>query len=184
MEVNEKELIEQVINGSRSAMESIFNMYVTSSVKLAYLITEEWSGAEDAVQEAFIRAFQHIKSFDKSKNFKPWFTKIVVNEARRVKKTSCRETNLDTMVYMKNEDALIEDVVIEEISNKALMKQIYKLDLKYRLPITLKYFHGLSEKEISKVLFIPVTTVKARLYKARQKLKKDYLAVEGEIIYG
>lgn len=175
MELNEEELIKDVCDGSNSAMEALFDMYMGNSVKLAYLITGDWASAEDAVQEAFIRAFANIKSFNRSKKFKPWFTKIVVNEARRVKKTYGKYAGLEAFLEVKDEDEVVEDKVIEELNQQVLLDIINRLDIKYRLPIILKYYSGFSEKEMSKVLSIPTTTVKTRLYKARQRLKNDLI---------
>ncbi|MFL0268018.1 RNA polymerase sigma factor [Candidatus Clostridium radicumherbarum] len=178
MEINEDEIIKDAIDGNKSTMGILFNMYANDAVKLAYFITSEWSTAEDAVQEAFIRAFSHIKSFDRNKKFKPWFTKIVVNEAKRAGKRSARHYCLEDVLDMKSDSDSLEYEVIGELSRQVLLEKINKLELKYRLPIILKYFSDLSEKEISQVLVIPVTTVKARLYKARQILKNDLTAME------
>lgn len=183
MEISEDELIKDAIDGNKSTMGILFNMYASNAVKLAYFITGEWSTAEDAVQEAFIRAFSHIKSFDRNKKFKPWLTKIVVNEAKRAGKRSARLYCLEDVLDAKSDADSIEYKVIDELNRQALLEKINKLELKYRLPIILKYFSDLSEKEISQVLVIPVTTVKSRLYKARQILKNDFIDMEVNFQY-
>lgn len=183
MEFNEEELVDSVIEGSKAAIEALFNKYVNNSVKLAYLITGDWSSAEDAVQEAFIRAFANIKAFDRNRSFKPWFTKIVVNEARRARKSTSKYFDIEAILGRKSEDQLIEDKVIEKLHKQELLDKINKLHLNYRLPIILMYFSGLSEKEIGDVLGLPTTTIKTRLYRGRQKLKSDIESLEVNFQY-
>jgi RNA polymerase sigma-70 factor (ECF subfamily) len=180
VERNEYELIKAVRDGDKTAMEEIFNTYVKSSVKLAYLITRQWTLAEDAVQEAFIKAFTHIDTFNINKSFHPWFTKIVVNEARKLLKKINIYSELDLIDNIAFEEVQLPDNVIAQINGQALLEQVNKLELKYRLPIILKYYSAFSEKEIGSMLNIPLTTVKIRLYRARQKLKAELIKVEGD----
>ena len=185
IERNEFELIKAIRDGDKTAMEEIFNIHINKSVKLAYMITRQWTLAEDAVQEAFIKAFKHIQSFDMNRSFLPWFTKIVVNEARRLLKKTDMYSELESLENIDSGEVLLQDRVILQFNRKTLLEEINKLELKYRLPIILKYYSGFSEKDISSMLSIPLTTVKIRLYRARQRLKDNFIKMEADVFeYG
>ncbi len=169
----ENELIKAAKNGRQDALEAIFRLHAEGAVRLAYLITRDWAVAEDAVQEAFLRAFRSLASFKDGRPFKPWFTAIVVNEAKRVKSSFQRE-----LVLSENNEEnphrvfKPEERTLEKEDLAALFTAINSLDDNQRLPLILKYFSGLTEKETAEVLQIPASTVKSRLYVARQRLKK------------
>jgi len=59
-------------------------MFQTDAVPAAYLVSGDWSMAEDIVQTAFIRAFEKIKGSDETRPFRPWFLRMVVNDAIKV----------------------------------------------------------------------------------------------------
>lgn len=85
MVLNERKLIQLAKQGDGEALEQIFRLHVDSAIRLAYLVTRNWATAEDAVQEAFLQAFRSLHTFQDHRPFKPWFTRIVVNKAKRTK---------------------------------------------------------------------------------------------------
>lgn len=154
-------------------MECIFRFHVEHAVRLAYLITWDWSCAEDIVQDSFIRAFRSIGTFKDGCPFAPWFARIVVNQARKVKvhtKPYIMINDIEEIPFSKESP---EESVVKKEDQKKLADAIYALGEKYYLPVFLKYFNNFSEAEIADILKIPVSTVKSRLYSARQNLKKS-----------
>lgn len=180
MEITEQELINQAKQGHQDALEQIFRYHVDAAIRLAYLITRNWATAEDAVQEAFLQAFRSLDSFQEERPFKPWFTKIVVNKAKRTKDRLDRghlpyemeEPNVHRS-YEPEESAL------EKEGMDALFQAINELDDNHRLPLLLKYVSGLTEAQIAETLDIPASRVKSRLYVARQRLKKRIVTSRG-----
>mgnify|MGYP001034324435 CR=1 FL=1 len=176
----EQKLIQQAKQGQTDALETIFRQHVDGAVRLAYLITRNWATAEDAVQEAFIQAFRSLDNFQEDRPFQPWFTRIVVNKAKKTKDRLDR----GHLPY-EQEDVnphgifIPEDQALEKESLDALFTAINELDDNHRLPLILKYLTGLTEAETAQVLGIPVSTVKSRLYVARQRLKKQISELEG-----
>ncbi|HBG00297.1 MAG TPA: hypothetical protein DDW87_01810 [Firmicutes bacterium] len=173
LDVTEQELMKRAKEGQQDALEQIFRYHIDSAIRLAYLITRNWATAEDAVQEAFLQVFRSLASFQDDRPFKPWFTKIVVNKAKRTKDRLDRgylpydmeEVN-PHRIYSPEEHALDKEGV------DALFQAINELDDIHRLPLLLKYVSGLTEAEIAETLGIPASRVKSRLYVARQRLKK------------
>ena len=171
MSPRENELIQRAKAGEEEALETIFRLHVEAAVRLAYLITRNWASAEDAVQEAFIQAFRSLASFREGRPFKPWFTKIVVNKSIRAKEQGPRpyqgEEPNPHRLFQPEKRALDKEGL------QALFAAINSLDEGHRLPLLLKYLSGLTEAETGAALGLPVSTVKSRLYTARQRLKKQ-----------
>lgn len=133
------------------------------------MITRDWSLAEDATQEAFSRAFRSIRSFRRGQPFAPWLFRIVVNEARRA---AHRRGSLS--VAPLSGDILDPDspetVLLKKEHADEVWKAIHSLDEERRVVIVLKYLSGFSEIEIAVALRLRQSTVKSRLYVARQRL--------------
>lgn len=180
MEHTEQQLIHLAKQGAQDAMEIIFRRHVESAVRLAYLVTRNWATAEDAVQEAFLQAFRSLNTFQEDRPFRPWFTRIVVNKAKRTRDRLHRGEQLfDFELENPHRSYAPEDRLLEKEDADALFSAINELDDNHRLPLLLKYISGLSEAETAEVLDLPVTTVKSRLYTARQRLKKHIDHLEG-----
>lgn len=180
MELNEQRLIQQAKQGKQDALEQIFKSHVDSAVRLAYLITRNWATAEDAVQESFLQAFRSLHSFQDDKPFQPWFTRIVVNKAKRTKDRLDRG-HLPYEIEEVNPHRLFapEEHTLDKEKVDALYAAISELDDNHRIPLLLKYVSELTEAEIAETLSIPVSTVKSRLYVARQRLKRQMPTLEG-----
>lgn len=173
MERTEQELISRARRGDQAALEQIFQRHLDSAIRLAYLVTRNWATAEDAVQEAFLQAFRSLHNFQEGRPFKPWFTRIVVNKAKRTKDRLDR----GHLPYELEEENVHRSLIpeaqtLEREGLDDLFAAINNLDEKHRLPLLLKYISELTEAEIAETLEIPQTTVKSRLYTARQRLKR------------
>lgn len=168
---DEQALITAARAGDEAAMEALFRAHVDRAVRLAYLITGDWAAAEDAVQDAFVRAFRSLRRLREGAPFVPWFTSIVVNRARtaRAKARNYEETVKRDLGPIP--DATPEQTALDGERARLLLNAVRELDEKHRLPILLKYFGGLSEAEVANTLKVPVSTVKSRLFVARQRLR-------------
>lgn len=180
MDLEEQQLIRRAKQGDHAAMEQLFRIHVDSAIRLAYLVTRNWATAEDAVQEAFVQAFRSLHTFQANRPFKPWFTRIVINKAKR----TMGKLDRDHLPYEQEEENPHfsfepEGSTLANEGSKELFQAINELDEKHRLPLLLKYVAELSEAEVAAVLHLPLSTVKSRLYTARQRLKKTLEALEG-----
>jgi RNA polymerase sigma factor (sigma-70 family) len=184
MLAGEEQLIKGAQRGDKTCQEALFTTHVKEAVGLAYLITGDWALAEDAAQEAFIKAFKAINNLRDNAPFKPWFTKILVNQARKKRnKVTVQELlNLDDQMTASIDN--LEQEMMDKEKRQYIYGAVCQLKDKYRMPILLKYYGSFSEAEISVSLKIPVSTVKSRLYAARQKLKDILLSHGGDIYEG
>lgn len=139
--------------------------------------------AEDIAQEAFIRAYVNIDSFDINRKFSTWLYRIATNlTIDRIRKKK-PDYYLDAEVagtegltmysQIAADGVLPEDAVLSLELSDTIQKKILKLPDKYRTVIVLKYIDELSLIEIGEILNIPVGTVKTRIHRGREALRKQ-----------
>ena len=151
----------------------IYDEYSERALRFASTITCNKEIALDSVQEAFIRIYRYIRKFDKTKEFEPWFFRIVANESKRQLRKYKNTIELN--------DNVCEDIVPEEVENIVNIKEaLTKLKFEQREILTYKYLFGYTEQEISELIKKPVGTVKSRLFKAREDLR-SIVREEGQI---
>ncbi len=142
---------------SNSVREYSQKLYI-----IAWAILKNEKDSEDAVSNAILLAYEHLDQLKKPENFKAWISKITKNEALKIKKK--RLTLLDNNTV----EALLDS---HHDKYDEFEDILHQLPEKYRLVIVLFYYDELSLKEISKVLSVPVGTVKSRLSRAKRMLR-------------
>ena len=168
----EQELIKRIKLGDRKAFADLYNLYADYALRLALTITKEMADAADAVQETFIRVYKNINTFDLQKNFKPWFYRILINECNRILKKKNKVVLLDNYFEQKESSVSSQKDNYDFEESERLYNALCQLNEEIRIPLTLKYLIGFSEKEIAEILGINLNTLKSRLYKGRERLKK------------
>lgn len=163
-------VIQQLQTGNREAFKQMYDEYFEYAIRIAKAVIKNDSFAADAVQETFIRVYQHVHLFDLSKPFKPWFYRILINECKRMISRSSKVVPIDYNWEDRKELAKQDSYRFEQFND--LYDAIQSLQEHHRIPIILKYLHDLTEKEIAEVLELNINTVKSRLFKARNNLKE------------
>jgi RNA polymerase sigma-70 factor, ECF subfamily len=152
--------------GDKDAFRHIVERYQAEAMGHALAILVDREDALDAVQEAFLDAYQALGRFDTSRQFYPWFYTILRN--RCFKLSAKRKKN----VGLSFDDALIlapvSDVTPED--RLSLEQALLELSFAERELLTLKHLDGLSYEELAERLEIPKGTVMSRLYHARKRL--------------
>ncbi|KAF1678918.1 RNA polymerase sigma factor SigW [Bacillus mexicanus] len=183
MEIMIKKRIKQVKKGDQDAFADIVDIYKDKIYQLCYRMLGNVHEAEDIAQEAFIRAYVNIDSFDINRKFSTWLYRIATNlTIDRIRKKK-PDYYLDAKVagtegltmysQIAADGVLPEDEVVSlELSN-TIQQKILKLPDKYRTVIVLKYIDELSLIEIGEILNIPVGTVKTRIHRGREALRKQ-----------
>ena len=130
--------------------------------------------ARDATQTAFIRAYEHLDSYDPGHKFFTWIYRILINECLNILRA--RRPNEPVSEDLAGErDVHRIDPIDAEKRRKAIQKAILALPVDYRQVIVLRHFAELSYEEIAATVGIPVKTVKSRLFSARQRLGEHLL---------
>lgn len=180
MDLQEQKIIQRAKKGDPEAMELIFRQHLDRSIRLAFLITRNWATAEDAVQEAFLQAFRALDSFEDNRPFKPWFTRIVVNSAKRTKDRLDRgHFPYEVEEINPHRSFSPEEHALDKEDLERVFQAINSLDDNHRYPVLLKYLSGLTEAETAEALDIPISTVKSRLYVARKRLENQLEILKG-----
>ncbi|MRH43828.1 RNA polymerase sigma factor SigW [Aquibacillus halophilus] len=182
METMIKDKIKQVKKGDQSAFEDVVAFYQNRVYQICYRIIGNSHEAEDLAQEAFIRAYVNIHSFDTRRKFSTWLyriaTNITIDRIRKKKPDYFLDAQikgtdgLDMYSQLPADQPLPEDEVESIELQNYIQEEIMKLPAKYRSVIALRFVDELSLNEISEVLDIPVGTVKTRIHRGREALRK------------
>ena len=167
MEEINKEIIERAKEGDREAMSEIFEIYKNYVARSAYIMLGKSEGAEDITENVFFKVFTNLKSFDIEKDFKPWLSRIILNETRNY-----IGKNKVTILNDSKDLELFEAPNIlnrEEIMD--IKEGLKKLSTTEREIITLRYYQELTADEISRILRIPKNTIKVKIHRALKKLR-------------
>ncbi|ALX49341.1 RNA polymerase sigma factor SigW [Lentibacillus amyloliquefaciens] len=182
MEWKIKEKVKQVKRGDQSAFEEIVSFYQHKIFQHCYRMLGNRYEAEDIGQETFIRAYVNIHSFDDKRKFSTWLYRIATNlTIDRIRKrkpdyyldAEIKGTDgLNMYSQMAADDRLPEEEVQGMELKDYITQEIYGLPPKYRSVIILRYLEEFSLQEISDVLDLPLGTVKTRIHRGREALRK------------
>ena len=154
--------------GNKKRLSEWIDKYERSLLHLCCMYLKDISLAEDAVQETFLKAYQHMDSFRGESSEKSWLYRIAIN--------ACNDIRRSRWMRMFDRRVDIETLTIpvEGASDVsiALMEEIMRLPQKHREVIFLFYYEDMKLTEIAKLLGVPVSTVSDRLNRARALLRK------------
>ena len=152
--------------GDANAYEAIVTRYQRGLFNVAYRMLGNSEDARDATQAAFIKAYEHLNTFDPSQRFVSWLYRILKNECLNVLRAK-RPTEPVSSGYAAADR---DDPVEVKERQQAIQAALLALTVEYREVVVLRHFTDLSYEEIAATLGIPARTVKSRLYTARQQL--------------
>jgi RNA polymerase sigma factor (sigma-70 family) len=183
------ELVKYARRGDLAAYDELVRRYQERIYATIYHMTANHEDANDLAQEAFIKAFQALKSFKGGSSFYTWVYRIAVNKTINFLKQrkNRSQMSLNDLDFNAEHDpdlvALISDrtprreASLSELQEK-LNEAMQKLSEPHRLVVTLHDVQGMSHEEIAKIMHCNIGTVRSRLFYARQQLQaylSDYL---------
>ena len=174
--MEEIELAERARDGDTAAFERLVRTHQAVAFRAAYLVTGDAPEAEDATQEAFVKAYHALDRFRPGSSFRPWLLAIVTNEARNRRRAAGRRANLTLRVAAENQSVSAavspEAAVVAAERREELLSSLGELSEGDRLVISYRYFLGLSEQETATTLGCARGTVKSRLSRAIARLRQ------------
>lgn len=176
--MRELEGIIRLRRGEIDGMHILVRLHSLKAVRVAYLITRDQVLAEDVVQDAFLRAYERIASFDITRPFGPWFLRIVVREAVDTARCSSHRREARGLDAEEILDLLsdISPGPEQSLEWAELRREVWDalgmLPPKQRAVIVMRYYLDLSEEEMARELGISAGTVKSRLHVARGHLRR------------
>lgn len=189
MPLTDREIIERVVGGDRRAFAGLVDRHKDKAMTLALRMLKDREVAEEAVQDAFLRAFNALPGFEGKASFATWFYRIVYNVCSTI--LSRRGTNLTVSLQDEEGQSTADlhdsspnpEASLESAETARIIRQeIDQLPASYSSVVTLFFLQELSYAEIVEVTGLPLGTVKARLFRARTMLKKAILRRTNEHI--
>jgi len=156
-------------------MEQLLS-HLNAAYNLARWLTRNDTDAEDVVQEAYLRAFKHFRSFHGGDS-RPWLLAIVRNTFYtwlQQNRAPERQIPFDEEIHIAEDDHLNpEGLLLQKANNQSVRQAIEELPPEFREVIVLRELEGLSYKQIADVTEIPVGTVMSRLARGRKRLEQN-----------
>lgn len=170
IEMSEETLIEACRQGNRSAYELLYRRYGSTLYSCALRYVSNRHHAEDVLQEALIKIFQSIHSFQHQGNFEGWLKRIVIrtaiNDFHKEKKFESMYNTEEVVLWTQSDTE-----ILDQLSSEQIVDLIQELPKGYRLVFNLFEIEGYSHQEIAVMLNISESTSKSQLFKAKAKLK-------------
>jgi RNA polymerase sigma-70 factor (ECF subfamily) len=129
--------------------------------------------AREVSQQAFLKAFEHLRTFDPTRRFFSWIYRIAMNEAINFLKSRHFHETIGEGQDPADSSPSPVDALDDLQRHRDLRRAVQRLDVKYSTVVTLFHFLQLSYEDIAEILEIPEKTVKSRLFSARQLLRED-----------
>ena len=167
----DSELARRVANGDRTAFAEIVRLYQQAVYNVAYRMMGNAHDAEDAAQDAFIRAYQFFDRFNPDRPLAPWLKRITVNVClNRLNARKPASSLDDDLPPPKDPHPGPEIQTANRQREERIRSEILELPPNYRAVIELRHFQEMSYDEIASTLKRPLSSVKSDLFRARKIL--------------
>lgn len=175
--MNEEQVwLEQAMKGDKFAFGRLVEAYQTPVYNLAYRMLNNSGEAEEAAQEAFIRAFTRLDSYDPNHKFSTWLLSITSNycidqiRKRRALLLSIDEPLPPHPALQSEPQKGPEAQVVMNEQQELVQSLLAELQPEYREAVVLRYWYELSYEEIAEMMDTTVSAIKSRLFRARRQL--------------
>jgi len=173
---NDAELVQRCLAGEERAYGLLLKKYKRPVFSLVYRMVRQREEAEELASEAFFKAFRALATFDPAKPFSSWIFKIASNLSidwlRRRKMETASLDDADAVWELPDGRPTAEEALERAQTMQVVEEAIGKLAPDYRVVVLLRHHEERSYEEIADILGLPLGTVKIRLFRAREELKK------------
>jgi RNA polymerase sigma-70 factor (ECF subfamily) len=180
--MTDEELIARILAGEKRLFELLIRKYNQRLYRIGMSILENEAEAEDAMQTAYINAYEHLSGFEQRSAFSTWLTRIMLNQCYEQKRKSKH-----VLVNLEPDNFVTMNTAVNELANKelseALQQAVAKLPEKYRLVFVLREIEDLSVRETSAALNIEESNVKVRLNRAKSMLRENLNSYVKDYVY-
>jgi RNA polymerase sigma-70 factor (ECF subfamily) len=171
--------VERVLAGNLDAFENIVRRWQGPLINMAYRFCRDRGRAEDLAQEAFIRAYRGLSGWRKDAAFSTWLFALALNLYRtEIRRIPPSQVSIDDVSEPR--DSRADDAGIDHGDRGQFVRRaVFTLPPKYREALVLFYFHGMDVPAAAQSLGLPEGTVKARLFRGREMLRRKLLQLLG-----
>lgn len=170
------EWVEAALAEDQDAFAELVYLFQDPVYNLCYRMLGDAGEAEDATQEAFLRAFLNLQRYDTKRSFKTWLMSIASNHCidrwrkRRMQLVSLDDEPTAAALALSSSDPLPEQAALSAEQSEMLQGLLMKLEESYRLPLILRYWYDYSYAEIAQLMDTTESAIKSRLFRARRTL--------------
>jgi RNA polymerase sigma factor (sigma-70 family) len=165
-------LIDRVLAGEQQAFADLVDKHKRYAYTIAFKILQHKPEAEEAAQDAFIKAYHHLSGFNRQSKFSTWLYRIVFNTAityKRKHKHSFQDIETSVIEYSQEAEGLLE----KTDKQKYLALAMTRLPEADRTALSLFYLDEFSLEEIAEITGMQANTIKVRIHRARQRLADE-----------
>ncbi len=152
-------------------IEQLIHTYGDYLFRVAFIYTKDERAAEEVVQDVFMKFYQTSHRFDERSSLKTYLTKMTVNRSYDYLR-SWKHRTFSLLEQLTGASRGADYRVLQKEERGEITKAVLKLPVKYREVLLLYYYEDLQVSEVAEFLRVPVSTVKTRLQRGREKLKQ------------
>ena len=180
--LQDDKLVKSAVKGDQEAFKKLVNKYQKPLYFHVLKMVKEHEQVEDLIQEAFVKAFDNLATYNTDYAFSTWLYRITTNHTidylrkKKLKTTSIHDPvktkEGEMQIELGDKQAETDRDIIRSQRQKIIRHAINNIPEKYRIVIQLRHIEELSYQEISEQLDLPLGTVKAHIFRAREMLYK------------
>ncbi len=167
-------LLNEIIKGCRkrhrNSQKELYKLFYAYGMSIALRYTDSREEAAEVLNDAFMKVFDNIKSFDLERPFKPWLRRIIINTAINHFHKHKKDLELAELDLLDNKP-VTEETIISGISYEEIVDMVQQLSPGYRTVFNLYVIENFTHEEIADMLGIAVGTSKSNLSKAKRNLR-------------
>ena len=172
-------LIKRFIDGDEFVFSELVKRHKDKVRNIIYLTLTSSDSVDDIAQDVFITVYRNLKNFRFESQFTTWLYRITINKC----KDHLRKKNIRKIFLPLQEDELVFESIDEDSDIKQIVRNaVAALPDKLRIPIVLKDLEGFSYQEIAESMQCEIGTVKSRIFRGREALKKILKPLEKELM--
>jgi len=172
----ERELVLRAQRGDTRAFDALVEPHWQMAFRLAFLITRDAAEAEDAAQEALLKAWRALTRFRDTEPLRPWLLRIVANEARNRRRSAGRRSQLALRAHSVQVSGGAapspEELAVAADEQRQLLAELEALPEQARLVLACRFLLDLSEAETAAALGVRLGTVKSRTARGLERLRE------------
>ena len=182
MNEQEQAWLDDAITGDKAAFSRLVEAYLRPVFNLTYRMLGNAEEAEDAAQEAFLRAYARLDQYNPNHKFSTWLFSIANHHCiDRLRKRRATFVSIDDNPVLQNlegDAVLPENYALQMERSAHVQRLLGALEPEYRTPLILRYWEEYSYDEIAEAMGLSVSAVKSRLFRARKQMAEIYQEAE------
>ena len=174
---DDRQLVEAILDGDMSAFDALMQRYERLVYRVAFSFSHERETALDVTQNVFLKVFRKLGSFRLEASFKTWLLRIAYNESINWARSQRRHVegrqDLEPIEISLSSAPVQENALLDRERWRIVLDRIDRLNPRYRLALFLRYFNGLSVREVAEVLDCTEGVAKNVLFRSVRRLREE-----------